>query len=79
MNEVIRMKCPFCEHELTIDDFFTISQKRNATYGNFTSKEFKGKEIYGIENTPNISNLRTLHRFWECPYCNKLLQITETH
>jgi hypothetical protein len=72
------MKCPFCNHELTINDFFDINQKNDKMYGNHTAKEFKGKQIYGIENTGVISNLRTLHRFWECPYCQKLLQITES-
>jgi hypothetical protein len=72
------MKCPYCEHELNVDDFFDVSQKKEKMYGNYTAKVFKGKQIYGIENTDQLSNLRTLHRFWECPYCHKLLQITES-
>ncbi|MBD3351311.1 MAG: hypothetical protein GF364_07470 [Candidatus Lokiarchaeota archaeon] len=73
------MKCPFCNHELDINDFFKVKKNKSLVLGSHTTKEFKGKQIYGIENTDNMSNLRTLHRFWVCPYCDKLIQITETH
>ena len=67
------MKCPYCETIIKLSDFFDQTQKTSRMFGSFTDKHFKGNQIYGMENSTHFSNLRTLHRFWECPACGKLL------
>jgi len=67
-------KCPYCNTELHLDDFFHITTKETKK-GKIKTKigEFKGEEI---EKRLYVG-VTGISRMWICPSCDKILSITE--
>ncbi len=67
-------KCPYCNNELHLDDFFHITAKETKKgkikkkIGDFTGVELEKSIFTGV---------KWVSRMWVCPSCDKILSITE--
>ncbi len=67
-------KCPYCDNEIHLHDFFYITTKETKKGKTKQRIEgFKGEEIE--QSLPGFG--KQVSRNWACPSCNKTLSITE--
>lgn len=68
-------KCPYCNYELHLEDFFHITIKEKKK-GKIKKKigDFKGEQLK-LQLVGMSSKGWT--RMWACPSCDKLLSITK--
>lgn len=67
-------KCPYCNNELHLEDFFHITSKETKK-GKIKVKigDFKGEQLE--QGIPRVQGKRFL-RMWVCPSCDKILSFT---
>lgn len=67
-------KCPYCDYEFHIEDFFHITTKETKK-GKIRKNvgDFKGEEI---EKSVFVGSTG-VSRIWACPSCEKVLTITD--
>jgi hypothetical protein len=68
-------KCPYCNNELHLDDFFHTTTKETKKGIKKETVEFTGEEIGN--RSKKFYGARAVTRMWVCPSCDKILSITE--
>lgn len=65
-------KCPYCDVELGLEDFFEVTEKETKK-GTIKKRigDFKGERIYVGIGFNNV-------RMWVCPSCDKILGFSES-
>ena len=68
-------KCPYCNKELHLENFFHTTTKETKKGTKKTNFEFAGEEIGS--KSKQLYGARAVSRMWVCPSCDKILSITE--
>jgi len=65
-------KCPYCNVEIHLEDFFDVSEKETKK-GKIKKRigDFKGEKLYVGLSSNNV-------RMWVCPSCDKILGFSES-